>query len=67
MPQGKHQPRPPQEPAAPWEGAPTEPEPDWAEEIRARRKARGEHLKELFAAFDDEPTKRVGQAPPGDR
>ncbi len=32
-----------------------EPEPAWAEEIRARRRARGERLREVFAAFDDEP------------
>lgn len=32
-----------------------EPEPDWAEEIRARRRARGDRLREIFAAFDDEP------------
>jgi len=32
-----------------------EPEPDWAEEIRARRRARGDRLREIFASFDDEP------------
>jgi hypothetical protein len=32
-----------------------EPEPDWAEEIRARRRARGDRLREVFATFDDEP------------
>jgi len=30
-----------------------EPEPDWAEEIRARRRARGDRLREVFATFDD--------------
>jgi hypothetical protein len=58
VPQGKHrahEPEEPQEPAAPWAPAPGEPEPEWAEEIRAGRRARGERLKELFATFDDEP------------
>ena len=32
-----------------------EPEPDWAEEIRARRRARGDRLREVFATFDEEP------------
>jgi hypothetical protein len=32
-----------------------EPEPDWAEEIRARRRARSDRLREVFATFDDEP------------
>ena len=33
-----------------------EPEPDWAEQIRARRRARADHLREIFASFetDDE-------------
>jgi hypothetical protein len=35
-----------------------EPEPDWAEEIRARRRARGDRLREIFATFDDEPVRR---------
>lgn len=35
-----------------------EPEPDWAEEIRARRRARGDRLREIFATFDDEPGRR---------
>ena len=39
-----------------------EPEPDWAEEIRASRRARGDRLRELFATFDDEP----GTAEPPD-
>jgi hypothetical protein len=66
MPQGKHEPRPPQEPVAPWEEAPEEreAEPDWAEEIRAGRRARGERLKEVFAAFDDDPGDGRGPVPP---
>jgi hypothetical protein len=28
-------------------------EPDWAEEIRERRKARGDRLKEIFDGFGD--------------
>jgi hypothetical protein len=40
-------------PVDPWSReAPEEPEPDWAEQIRASRKARGERLKDLFATFD---------------
>jgi len=35
-----------------------EPEPEWAEEIRARRRARGDRLRELFATFDEEPARR---------
>lgn len=35
-----------------------EPEPDWAEEIRARRRARGDRLREIFATFDEEPARR---------
>jgi hypothetical protein len=30
----------------------SEPEPDWAEEIRARRRARAEHLRRVFEGFD---------------
>jgi len=29
-------------------------EPDWAEQIRQLRKARGDRLKEVFATFEDE-------------
>jgi hypothetical protein len=64
MPQGKHREGQPQEPAVPWAEAPGEPEPDWAEEIRAGRRARGERLKELFATLDDEPGQGRAQAPP---
>ena len=31
-----------------------EPEPDWAAEIRARRKARGDRLRQIFSTFDEE-------------
>jgi len=52
------QPRWPPEPASPWSrpepGEREEPEPDWAEEIRCGRRARGERLKDVFAAFDDD-------------
>ena len=43
------------DPNVPWDRAQTdaEPEPDWAEGIRRGRKARGERLKEVFAAFDE--------------
>jgi hypothetical protein len=55
MPEGTHRAGEPQEPADPWAAAPGEPEPDWAEEIRAGRRARGERLKELFATLDEDP------------
>jgi hypothetical protein len=32
----------------------TEPAPDWAEEIRRLRKARGDRLRSVFSRFDDE-------------
>ncbi len=35
-----------------------EPEPDWAKEIRARRKARAERLRKVFDGFDGQPLKR---------
>jgi hypothetical protein len=49
----------------PWsrEG-PDEPEPDWAEQIRQGRKARGERLKDLFATFDQPG--RVDEVVPDD-
>ena len=41
-----------------------EPEPDWAEQIRSRRRARADSLKDVFASFasdaaldDEEPWK----------
>ena len=50
------------EPAAevPWDRAQAdaEPEPEWADAIRAGRKARGERLKDVFATFDDDPATR---------
>jgi len=42
-----------------------EPEPDWAEEIRARRRARGDRLREIFATFDEAPAR--GEQAPQDR
>jgi hypothetical protein len=39
-----------------------EPEPDWAKEIRARRKARAERLRKVFDGFDGRPQK--GPSPP---
>jgi hypothetical protein len=39
----------------PWRASPEdEPEPDWAEQIRARRRARAEHLREVFASFEND-------------
>jgi hypothetical protein len=40
----------------PWAAdAPSEePEPEWAAEIRARRKARGDRLRQIFSTFDEE-------------
>ena len=49
--------RPPGEPS-PW-AVPTEddePEPDWAEEIRAARRDRGERLRHVYSRFANEPT-----------
>jgi hypothetical protein len=41
---------------APWaaDSASEEPEPEWAAEIRARRKARGDRLRQIFSTFDEE-------------
>lgn len=33
---------------------PDDAEPDWAEQIRQLRKARGDRLKVVFATFEDE-------------
>jgi hypothetical protein len=33
-----------------------EPEPDWAEQIRSRRRDRGAKLREVYSTFADEPT-----------
>jgi len=41
-----------------------EPEPDWAKEIRARRKARAERLREVFDGFDGQPLKRPSKREP---
>jgi hypothetical protein len=41
-------------------------EPDWAEEIRARRRARGDRLREIFATFDEDHG-RPGSDPPEPR
>jgi hypothetical protein len=40
----------------PWSRAPetTESEPEWAAEIRERRKARGYRLRQIFDTFGDE-------------
>lgn len=35
-------------------GAETEAEPDWAEEIRRLRKARGDRLRSVFSRLDDD-------------
>lgn len=37
-----------------WRGTDEEPEPDWAEQIRRARKARGARLKDVFATFEDD-------------
>ena len=45
-----------QAPEVPWDRAQAdaEPEPEWADAIRAGRRARGERLKDVFATFDDD-------------
>ncbi len=46
-----------------------EPEPDWAKEIRARRKARAERLRKVFDSFDGQLSKKPSapkKAPPKD-
>jgi len=47
-----------------------EPEPDWAKEIRARRKARAERLRKVFDGFDGrlpkKPSSATPKPPPGD-
>jgi hypothetical protein len=35
------------------------PEPEWAEAIRRGRKARGDRLREVFAALDDDPAPKA--------
>ena len=57
----------------PWtrdQGADAEAEPDWAQGIRDRRKARGDRLREVFATFedaeaDDDPSTPVPTQPQG--
>jgi hypothetical protein len=53
---GRDDPKEPAEEPEPWSRAETdeEPEPDWAEQIRAARRSRGERLKDVFATFSDE-------------
>jgi hypothetical protein len=41
-----------------------EPEPDWAKEIRARRRARAERLRKVFDGFDGQPLKRSTKPEP---
>ena len=48
----------------PWRTSPDdadEPEPDWAEQIRARRRARADQLREIFASFEENDE---GKGPP---
>jgi hypothetical protein len=58
--------QPPPDDGSPW--APPaeddEPEPDWAEQIRSGRKARGSTLREVYAKFADEPTPLDDEADP---
>jgi hypothetical protein len=59
--------RPPGE-HSPW-AVPTEddePEPDWAEEIRAARRDRGERLRHVYSRFADEPTPLDDEPAPAD-
>jgi len=39
-------------------GPDDEPEPDWAAEIHRRRRAYGDRLRRIFAAFDEEQEER---------
>jgi hypothetical protein len=48
--------------ARPAEGE--DPEPDWAEQIRSGRKARGSRLREVYSKFADEPTPLDDEADP---
>jgi hypothetical protein len=57
MPEGKR--RDPQEVPAWWREGDEEPEPDWAEQIRQGRKARGERLKDVFDTFNDDAEPRT--------
>ena len=51
---GRHDPKEPADRPEPWSRGAEEPEPDWAEQIRQRRRSRGERLKDVFATFNDE-------------
>ena len=53
---GRREPPPGEDP--PWATPPEgeEPEPDWAEQIRSRRRERGAKLREVYSTFADEPT-----------
>jgi hypothetical protein len=44
-----------------------EPEPDWAKEIRARRKARAERLRKVFDGFDGQLPKKPKTPKPNTR
>lgn len=46
----------------PW-SADAGPEPAWADAIREGRKARGERLRKVFAAFDDDDDADQGRRP----
>ena len=48
-----------------WRDGDEEPEPDWAEQIRAGRKARGDRLRDVFATFDDDGAEP--SVPPSER
>ncbi|MEO8293342.1 MAG: hypothetical protein ABI635_09400 [Actinomycetota bacterium] len=51
--------RQPPDDDAPWATPASEdpePEPDWAEQIRSSRRARGTTLREVYAKFAEEPT-----------
>jgi hypothetical protein len=39
-------------------------EPDWAEQIRSSRKARGKELRKVYSTFADEPTPLEDEADP---
>ncbi|HEX6844066.1 MAG TPA: hypothetical protein VF235_03020 [Actinomycetota bacterium] len=53
------EPREPEEASAARQAA-EEPEPDWAEEIRALRRARGERLKSLLGTEDEAKEQEEG-------
>jgi hypothetical protein len=60
----KERPEVPPPDDSPWRTPPEaadEPEPDWAEQIRARRRARAAQLREVFASFDEDDE---GEGPP---